>query len=289
MKIIKYPLILTVSLIFVDSLEASQEDVPDGCIVQIKRTRSGGVVKSIYSDPTLLIKKNYKANFSKDSQDSTQQDDILENNPRGKKRAKISRESPQIEVCTQEEITIEVVSEDGSKTEVTKKRITVDESRKLSKKKAKRTVLSAWNSFDELPQSVDFHNFKKGLLKALNRLATIEKAAIPSEDALNPVQKKSVDKFRVHITALTSDHILEHIKENLVSTAESSVAREDFKRIVTELKDELVIRLNKDVANLQMQSISFEGGKYRDYSSHLEYFNATIAGLTTAIDALANS
>jgi hypothetical protein len=274
MKIIKYPLALIISLIFVSTVRASHEEAWKDAeensgryMTKLERTASGRTATSIYKVGS--IDRRFKENFPEGSQE------IEEVDTKKRKRIKISRDV-EIEPSTQEEAPKHTMAEHK-------------ESSNKKPRKAKSIVLNAWNSFDELPQSVDFHNFKKGLLKALNRLATIEKAAIPNEDVLNPVQKKSVDKFRAHIATLTSDHILEHIKKNLVSTIESSVAREDFKRIVLELKDELETTLNKDIENLQKKGISFEGGTYRDYSSHLEYFNATISGFTIAMDTLANS
>lgn len=278
MKIIKYPLALIISLIFASTLWASQDPIwkdaeenPGRYVTKLKRTESGKATTSIYRVGS--INRRFKENFSEGSQEATQE--IAEGDTKKRKRIKISRDV-EIEPSTQEEAPKYTMAEHK-------------ESSNKKPKKAKRIVLSAWNSFDELPQSIAFYTFRKSLLKATNRLTTIQKAAIPSEDTLSQVQKKFADKFRDHITALTSDSILEYIQESLASTTESRVAREEFKQIMTELRDSYVAKLNKDVANLQKKDISFEGGTYRDYGSHLEYFNATIAGLTTAIDALANS
>ena len=278
MKIIKYPLALIISLIFANTLWASQgpiwkdaEENSGRYMTKLERTDSGRTTANLYRVGS--INRRFKENFSEDSQEATQESAEVDTKKR--KRIKISRDV-EIEPSTQEEAPKHTMAE--HKESINKK-----------PKKAKRIVLSAWNSFDELPQSVAFHNFKKSLLKATNRLAVIEKAAITNEDTLNPGQQKSADKFRAHIKALTSENTLEHIKENLTSTRESSVVREDFKRVVTELRDSCVTRFNKDVENLQKKNMSFQGGRYRDYSSHLEYFNATITELAIAMDTLANS
>ncbi len=276
MKIIKYPLALIISLIFASTLWASQnpiwkdaEENPGRYMTKLKRTESGRTTENLYRVGS--IKRRFRENFSEYSQEATQETAGVST----RKGIKINRDV-EIEPSTQEETPKHTMA--GQK-----------ESSNKKPKKNKLIILSAWSSLDELPENIAFHNFKKSLLKATKRLTTIEREAIPSRDTLNPAQKKYVDKFHTHITALTSAHILEHIKKNLVSTTESSVAREDFKRVATELKDELVIRLNKDVENLQKKNISFEGGKYRDYSSHFEYFKATVSELTIAMDALANS